>query len=88
MKARDVTEAIALLYDEEFNDAPVIVSKGNNLLAKKMLELAKKNNIAVIENEDIASELIKLDVGREIPYALYEAVSVILAFVYKLKEIE
>ena len=49
-------------------------------------ELAKKYNIPIVEDEDTARTLMKLDIGKEIPYSLYGAVSVILRHVYKLKE--
>lgn len=83
---KEIENAIALLYDKEVNNAPVVISKGEKLLAKKMVFLAKKYNVPIVEDEETAKTLIKLDIGEEIPYSLYEAVSIILRHVYKLKE--
>lgn len=83
---KDIENAIALLYDKEIHNAPVVISKGEKLLAKKMVFLAKKYNVPIVEDEETAKTLIKLDIGEEIPYSLYEAVSIILRHVYKLKE--
>ena len=82
----DIENAIALLYDKEIHNAPVVISKGEKLLARQMVYLAKKYNIPIAEDEDTARTLMKLDIGKEIPYSLYGAVSVILRHVYKLKE--
>lgn len=83
---KDIENAIALLYDKEIHNAPVVMSKGEKLLARQMVYLAKKYNIPIVEDEKTAKTLIKLDIGEEIPYSLYEAVSIILRHVYKLKE--
>lgn len=82
---RNIEKAIALLYDKEINNAPVVISKGEKLLAKRMVEVAKKYDIPIVEDDETASILMELDIGEEIPYSLYEAVSVILSHVYKLK---
>ena len=82
---KDIEDAIALLYDKEINNAPVVISKGEKLLAKRMVEVAKKYDIPIVEDDETASILMELDIGEEIPYSLYEAVSVILSHVYKLK---
>ena len=82
---KDIENAIALLYEREIYNAPIVISKGEKLLAKKIVELAKKYNVPVVSDEDMAKSLMKLDIGEEIPYSLYEAVSVILSHVYKLK---
>lgn len=82
---RNIEKAIALLYDKEINNAPVVISKGEKLIAKRMVEVAKKYDIPIVEDDETASILMELDIGEEIPYSLYEAVSVILSHVYKLK---
>lgn len=82
---KDIEKAIALLYNKEIHNAPVVISKGEKLLAKRMVEIANKYNILIVEDEETAESLTKLDIGEEIPYSLYEAVSIILRHVYKLK---
>ena len=82
---KDIENAIALLYNKEINNAPVVISKGEKLLAKRMVEVAKKYDIPIVEDDETASILMELDIGEEIPYSLYEAVSIILKYIYKLK---
>ena len=82
---KDIENAVALLYEREIHNAPIIISKGEKMLAKRMVELAKKYNVPVVSSEETAETLMKLDIGEEIPYSLYEAVSIILRYIYKLK---
>ncbi len=84
-KSKKEDKAIALVYDREVHNAPVVISKGENYLARKIVEIANKNNIAVVKDTETADELLKLKVGDEIPYSVYEAVSIILKYVYQLK---
>lgn len=50
-----------------------------------MIEIAKKNKVPIVSDEDTVKELMHLEIGEEIPYSVYEAVSIILKYVYKLK---
>jgi len=77
--------ALALKYDKDISDAPVVISKADDFLALKMLEIARKHNIPIVEGKESFLSLMKLNVGDEIPYSLYEAVSIILSNIYKLK---
>lgn len=66
--------------------APVVLAKGEDYLAGKIKEIAKANNIAIVENKPLARMLYyNVDVGMEIPPELYQAVAEVLAFVYKMK---
>lgn len=77
--------AVALKYDVSKMGAPTVVAKGTNLIAERIKEIAKKNNVTVFEDKPLARTLFKLDIGQEIPEMLYKAVAAILANVYKLK---
>ena len=77
--------ALALKYDKDIHNAPVIVSKVDDALVLKMLEIARKHNIPIVEDGESLSSLMELNVGDEIPYSLYEVVGVILSNIYKLK---
>lgn len=77
-------KAVALLYDKEKNDAPVVTASGKGELAKKILVLAKEAGIPVMEDPDLVEILAKVPVGDEIPVELYQAVAEILAFVYQI----
>lgn len=78
--------AVALSYDPDRNDAPVVVAKGQDYLALKIKEIAKKSNVVITENKPLAQALYNsTDVGQRIPSELFHAVAEVLAFVYDLK---
>jgi flagellar biosynthetic protein FlhB len=63
-----------------------VATKGYDEVALHIRELAKKNNIPIVENIALARALAKrVKVGRPIPVDLYTAVAELLAFVYRLK---
>lgn len=71
--------ACALKYDEEEgDDAPVLVASGYGDLAHKMVDAARAYGIPVLRDVPLARALVELEVGTEIPEALYEAVAEIL----------
>jgi flagellar biosynthetic protein FliR/FlhB len=79
--------AIAIKYEKGSDGAPIIVAKGADNVAIKIKEVAKENDIPIIENKPLARLIFnKLDIGSEIPADMYEAVAEILAVVYKLKK--
>ncbi len=75
-------KAAALKYDRELNNAPIVIAKGEGFIAEKLVELAKKHNVPIIKDRELAKFLVKLDVGSEIPEELYKAIAKVLAFVY------
>ncbi len=78
--------SIAIKYDMENDAAPVVVAKGQNDIALRIREIAKENNIPLVEDKPLARTLYKnVDVGQLVPASLYKAVAEILAYVYKLK---
>ncbi len=77
--------AVALRYDERETSAPVVIAKGENLIAEKIKEIAKRHNIPIVEDKPLARELNKLEIGSAIPVELYKAVAKILAYIYRLK---
>lgn len=80
------TYAVAIKYDMDNMDSPIVVAKGARLIAKRIKEIAIANNIPVIENKPLARDLFKsVEVNAPIPIRLYKAVAQILAYVYNLK---
>lgn len=78
--------AVALRYDQDKNKAPQVVAKGADYLAKRIIEVAQNHDVMCIENPPLARALYKqVDLGREIPYELYDAVAEVLTVVYKEK---
>ncbi|MBW1635204.1 MAG: flagellar biosynthesis protein FlhB [Deltaproteobacteria bacterium] len=77
--------SVAVRYDSLKMDAPVVVAKGADAIAMKIREIAKENNIPIIENRPVARLLHKLDLGASIPEDLFKVIAEILAHVYSLK---
>ncbi|MBE2912323.1 MULTISPECIES: flagellar biosynthesis protein FlhB [Anoxybacillus] len=78
--------AVALKYDEQQADAPIVVAKGADYMAQKIKDIAKKNDVMIVENRPLARALYdQTDVGMVIPEAFFKAVAEILAYVYKTK---
>lgn len=78
--------AVALQYDSEQMEAPLVLAKGLDDLAKKIVEIATNHNVPIVRNPQVAWELYKsCEVGDQIPPNLYRAVAEILAHVYSLR---
>lgn len=75
--------SVALQYDPEISDAPIVIAKGEDYLALKIREVAKEHNIMIVENKPVARMLYhNVDIGSAIPAELYQAVAEILAMVF------
>jgi flagellar biosynthetic protein FlhB len=78
--------AVALEYRPEEMAAPVVVAKGQRLLALQIKREANWHGIPIIENPPLAQALYRsVEVGQAIPAKLYAAVAEILAFIYRLQ---
>lgn len=78
--------AIALKYEEGQNEAPKVIAKGSENIAIKIKEIAKENDIPIIENKPLARLMYEhVELDREIPDTMYQGVAEVLALVYKLK---
>ncbi|WP_123040056.1 flagellar biosynthesis protein FlhB [Cohnella candidum] len=78
--------AVALQYDGSKMEAPVIVAKGQDYLALRIREIAKKHDVVIMENKPLARALYeRAEVGDAIPGDLFQAVAEVLAYVYRLK---
>jgi len=78
--------AVAIKYDPSQMNAPHVIAKGQNLIAQKIKEVARENNVPIIEDKQLAQALYKLcEIGQMVPHNLYRAVAEVLAYVYRLK---
>jgi flagellar biosynthetic protein FlhB len=76
--------AVALKYNADSMQAPVVVAKGTELFAEKIKDIARLNGVPIVENPTVARALFKLvDVDQEIPADLYQAVAEILMFAWR-----
>ncbi|MCL2295255.1 MAG: flagellar biosynthesis protein FlhB [Spirochaetes bacterium] len=77
--------SIAIKYDRFTMNAPSVSAKGKDEVALKIREIAKENDVPIMENKPLARALYtEVAVGDEIPVKYWEAVSIILSEVYKL----
>lgn len=75
--------AAALAYDPQGDAAPRVVAAGRGPVAERIVALAREHGVAVHENGGLAEGLAALDLGQEIPVALYAAVAEIIAFLHR-----
>lgn len=78
--------AVAIKYDPEVADAPIVIAKGEDYLAARIKEIARENKIEIVENKPLARMLYaNVDIGQAVPPELYQAVAEVLAFVYHMQ---
>ena len=78
--------AVAIKYDKNEHEAPIVLAKGADYLARKIKDVAAENSIEIVENKPLARMLYhNVDIGAEIPPELYQMVAEVLAYVYNLK---
>jgi flagellar biosynthetic protein FlhB len=78
--------AVALRYDDKKMRAPVVIAKGTDLLAAKIREIATEHGVPIVEAPPLARALYRtVELGREVPAALYVTVAQVLTYVYQLK---
>lgn len=77
--------AVALKYDRKTAyRAPVVVAKGTDALALRIVAVAEEHNVYITENRPLARGLYEaVDIGQEIPREFYTAVAEVLAMVYE-----
>ena len=78
--------AVALKYEHEEMDAPIVVAKGADLVAKRIRDLATENNIPIVENPPLARGLFAAaEIDEPIPLEHYKAVAEVISYVFKLR---
>jgi len=77
---KKVKKATAIKYEQGY-DVPIVTAAGMGYIADKILQKAKENRVAIVENEELANLLSNVDVGSEIPIELYDAIAKVIAYV-------
>ena len=85
-KQKQITKAVAILYDEKESKTPKVVASGKGTVAEKIIETAREAGVHIQEDRDLVELLSKVPVGDDIPVELYQTVAEVLAFVYKINE--
>ncbi len=77
--------AVALRYRSESDAAPIVLAKGQDELALRIIAVAEENNVLIVENVPLARALYaSTELDREIPSELYNAVAEVLVYLYRL----
>ncbi|MEN0058771.1 MAG: EscU/YscU/HrcU family type III secretion system export apparatus switch protein, partial [Bdellovibrio sp.] len=77
--------AVVLKYTDNL-PAPQVVAMGADHVAEKIKELARENNVPIVENKPLARTIFKtLKIGQVIPRELFVAVAEVLSYVYRLR---
>ncbi|MBQ1336673.1 MAG: flagellar biosynthesis protein FlhB, partial [Selenomonadaceae bacterium] len=77
--------AVALQYHQGMT-APLVVAKGQDLVAQKIKDAAREHDVPIVENKPLARALFfSVEIGDIVPPELYQAVAEVLAYVYRLK---
>ena len=80
--------AIALKYDAAKMNAPKVVAKGIDLIAFKIMEIAREHDVPVVEDRVLARILYStVEIDGEVPPKLYQAVAKVLSYVYQLRNV-
>src|SRR5690606_28636276 len=78
--------AVALRYAQDAAGAPVVLAKGTGLIAARIREIAAEHKVPLLEAPSLARALHhNVEIGQEIPAALYAAVAEVLAWVFQLR---
>jgi flagellar biosynthetic protein FlhB len=78
--------AVALKYDMKKMDAPRLVGKGADEIAKRIREIADENDIAIVENPPLARAIYaSVELEQDIPPKYYHAVAEVISYVFRLK---
>jgi flagellar biosynthetic protein FlhB len=79
--------AVALRYKPETDNAPIVLAKGQDELALRIVRVAEENGVAVIENVPLARALYaKTDLNQEIPPELYSAVAEVMVYIFHIND--
>ncbi|WP_050807015.1 EscU/YscU/HrcU family type III secretion system export apparatus switch protein [Acetonema longum] len=78
---------MALKYDKSKDIAPKVVAKGAGFIAEQILTVAQKNAVPVYQNKTLTNVLMAVEIDREVPPELYNAVAEVLAHIYRLDQV-
>ena len=83
MTYKQPRQAIALSYDGQ--QAPTLSAKGDDELAEAILAIAREHEVPIYENAELVRLLARLELGEQIPEALYLTIAEIIAFAWQLR---
>lgn len=79
-------KAVALRYDPQTDNVPVLVAKGKGYLAERIIAVAREHGIHVHQDPNLVDLLMGLQIEDAIPPQLYQVVARVLAMVYRVNK--
>ncbi|RMF13041.1 MAG: flagellar biosynthesis protein FlhB [Gammaproteobacteria bacterium] len=79
----ETDQALALFYNGK--TAPRLTGRGEDALAREIVEIARAHGVPIYEDEALVKSLMHLKLGDEIPAGLYRAIAEVIAFAWVLK---
>jgi flagellar biosynthesis protein len=86
-RPKPLQRAVALAYLAG-QGAPKVTAKGNGLIAEAIIERAREHGVFVHESKELVSLLMQVDLDQQIPPALYRAVAELLAWLYRIEDMQ
>lgn len=83
---KSLEKAVALKYNPDHDEAPIVVAKGRGYIAERIREIAKESGVLIKEDRQLADYLMALDLYEEIPPELYPVIAEILAFIFRMNQ--
>ena len=81
--SKPVPLAVALQYDKSVTPVPRVVARGRGATGEAILALAREHGVPIEENAPLAEALAQVELGEDIPEALYRAVAEVLIFILR-----
>lgn len=78
--------AVALKYEAGQSEAPTVVAKGVDVLARRIREIATEHDVPIVENPPLARALYKVELDHPIPIDHYRAVAEVISYIMRLKD--
>ncbi|WP_299976028.1 EscU/YscU/HrcU family type III secretion system export apparatus switch protein [uncultured Pseudoteredinibacter sp.] len=79
----ELSQAVALFYDGQ--TAPQVTAKGAGATAQEIMDIAREHKVPMCENPELIKLLSEVELGEQIPEALYICIAQILSFAYQLQ---
>lgn len=86
-KIKSGSMAAALHYDDADGGAPQVIASGKDLVAKKIIQMARDRSIPIEEDMTLVAELIDMDLGESVPPQLYSVIAEILLLIERMEKI-
>lgn len=80
-QSAEIPLAVALKYNPDKDNAPIVVAAGNGDMAQRIIDLASKHNVPIYQDNATAAMLSNFQLGAQVPPALYQVIAEIYAYI-------